>query len=234
MTNTLRNLTVGLALGGVLATGAVAPRPAAANTATTLAIGAAALIGGLILYNNYQHKKQAANEVVGYTRNGGAILGDGRIVMPNGQTFTPDAYGQYPTGQYAYYAPQFQPANVAYDYNRSGVYDQYRSHDNGRHLGWYKNHQAQYNQAQYDQTQVNWAERDRLARLQAARLAERQQFERDQLVRRNEFARIRAERNLAERNRSEDARFAHQVERNHSDHNDRAQHDRDDRGHDRH
>jgi hypothetical protein len=230
MNKTLRNLTVGLALGGVLATGAVTPRPAAANTTTTLAIGAAALIGGLILYNNYQHKRQAANDIVGYTRNGGAILGDGRIVMPNGQTFTPNAYGQYPTGQYAYYAPQFQPTNVVYDYNRSGVYDQYRSHDNGRHLGWYKNRQAQF----------ALADRQRF---------ERQRFERDQAIRQHEFARIRAERNLAERNRNlaernriENARFAHlQAERGRFEHNDsvhrdhdRGDHDRGDRGHDRH
>jgi hypothetical protein len=145
MNNRLRNLTVGLALGGVLATGAITPRPAAADTTTTLAIGAAALIGGLILFNNYQHKQQAANDIVGYTRNGGTILGDGRIVMPNGQTYTPNANGQYPTGQYAYYNQRFQPTNAVYDYNRTGTYDQTHRHDNGLHRGWDRNSQAEMN-----------------------------------------------------------------------------------------
>jgi hypothetical protein len=111
----------------VLITG-VPQRPAAANTTSTIILGAAALIGGIILYNNYEHKKQAANAIVGYTSNGGTVYGDGRVVMPNGQTIYPNSNGQYQGGGYAYYHPRFQP--VAHDYNRTGQYDKTHHHDN--------------------------------------------------------------------------------------------------------
>ena len=90
-------------------------RPAVASTGSTLTLieAAAALVGGIVLYNNYQHKRQAANTVVGYTRNGGIVYGDGRIVMPNGRTFYPNANGQYPWGQAAYYRPEAR--GYAYD-----------------------------------------------------------------------------------------------------------------------
>jgi hypothetical protein len=117
-------------VAAALAVGAV-PKPAAASTQSTIntALGAAALIGGLVLYNNYQHKKQAANAVVGYTRNGGTVYGDGRIVMANGQTIYPNSNGQYPWGQTAYYN---QNANgYAYDTQRTGRYDNTHRHANG-------------------------------------------------------------------------------------------------------
>jgi hypothetical protein len=142
MIKTIRTIALSVAAAAVFATGS-APRPAAANTTSTITTvaGAAAIIGGIILYNNYEHKKQAANQVVGYTRNGGSILGDGRIVMPNGQTYYPNANGQYPWGQPAYYANGFSGNAVAYDTDRSGRYDRTHHHDNGLHRGWYK-HQA--------------------------------------------------------------------------------------------
>lgn len=127
----------------VLATGAAAavtvgglPKPAAASEQSTIntILGAAAVIGGIILYNNYQHKRQAANQVVGYTRNGGTVYGDGRIVMANGQTIYPNADGQYPWGQYAYYNPNAS----GYGYGSRRDRDDYRRHDNGRHEGWAK------------------------------------------------------------------------------------------------
>lgn len=107
-----------------------AAEPASASTSSTLTTiaGALALIGGLILYNNYEHKRQAANTIVGYTRNGGTVFGDGRIVMPNGQTVYPNANGQYPWGQYAYYRPY--ASGYTYDTARSGRYD--RTHRHGR------------------------------------------------------------------------------------------------------
>lgn len=149
MIQRLRNLALAAAGAAVLATSAV-PRPAAASTASTLTtvLGAAAVVGGIILYNNYQHKKQAANQVVGYTRNGGTILGDGRIVMPNGQTIVPDANGQYPWGQPAYYNPNFNPNAVAFDQSRSGRYDSTHRHDNGLHRGWYKDNNRDDNRGQ--------------------------------------------------------------------------------------
>jgi hypothetical protein len=51
-----------------------------------IALEAVALAAGIILYNNYQHKAQYANSVVGYTRDGGVVYGDGRIVYPNNIT----------------------------------------------------------------------------------------------------------------------------------------------------
>lgn len=131
----------------MLSTGALAtvPKPASADTTSTL-IYAAAAIGALILYNNYQHKRQAANSVVGYTANGGTVYGDGRIVMPNGQTVYPNANGQYPTGQYAYYNPSANSSNYRYDYHRTGEYDRTGRHRNNT-SAWngnrtYNNHHA--------------------------------------------------------------------------------------------
>jgi hypothetical protein len=110
-----------------LAAGPLA-RPAVASegsTWTTIA-AAAALIGGIILYNNYEHKKQAANTVVGYTRNGGTVYGDGRIVMPNGSVIYPNSRGQYPWGQRAYYEPY--ATGYTYDPDRTGRYDRTHRH----------------------------------------------------------------------------------------------------------
>ena len=97
-------------------TAAPLAQPASASTGSTYTLIEAglALIGGIILYNNYQHKKQAANRIVGYTRNGGTVYGDGRIVMPNGATVYPNAQGQYPWGQAAYYQPN--ASGYTYDY----------------------------------------------------------------------------------------------------------------------
>jgi len=142
MIKTIRNFGLSIAAAAVFASGA-APRPAAANASSTITTiaAAAAVIGGIVLYNNYEHKKQAANQVVGYTRNGGSILGDGRIVMPNGQTYYPNANGQYAWGQSAYYANNFNGNAIVYDTDRSGQYDRTHRHDNGLHRGWYKNHE---------------------------------------------------------------------------------------------
>jgi hypothetical protein len=117
-----------LAIVSSLAVGPLA-QPAAASTGSTLTIieAAAGLIGGIILYNNYEHKKQAANSIVGYTQNGGTVYGDGRIVMPNGSVVYPNANGQYPWGQSAYYMPG--STAYAYDYQRTGYYDRTHRHN---------------------------------------------------------------------------------------------------------
>lgn len=127
MIDNLRTLAVSAAAAAILVTGA-APRPAQADTTSTIntILGAAAVVGGIVLYNNYEHKKQAANSVVGYTRNGGTIYGDGRVTMPNGRTVRPNSNGQYPGGGYAYYSPQFSGAT--HDYKRTGQYDQTHRH----------------------------------------------------------------------------------------------------------
>lgn len=121
--------TLTLAIATSLIAGPLASSAAASTGSTyTLIESGLALIGGIILYNNYQHKRQAATRIVGYTRNGGTVYGDGRIVMPNGATVYPNSRGQYPWGQYAYYNPYAN--GYQYDYNRTGEYD--RSH---RHHG---------------------------------------------------------------------------------------------------
>src|SRR5690242_15877442 len=131
---------IAVAIAASLTAGPLA-RPAAASTGSTYTLieGALALIGGIILYNNYQHKRQAANTIVGYTRNGGTVYGDGRIVMPNGSVYYPGRNGQYPWGQYAYYSPNARGYN--YDYNRTGEYDRTGRHFNrGHHYGWRNGH----------------------------------------------------------------------------------------------
>lgn len=136
MLQRLSKAAAALAIAGSLVASPLLARPAEASTGSTYTIieSALALIGGIILYNNYQHKKQAANRVVGYTRNGGAVYGDGRIVMPDGTTIYPGRNGQYSWGQYAYYSPYAN--GYQYDYNRTGRYDVTGRHDNGHHYGW--------------------------------------------------------------------------------------------------
>jgi hypothetical protein len=90
----LHKLIVAAGAAATLTVGAVAPRPASADTTSTI-ITAAAIVGAIILYNNYQHKRAAANQPIGYTRNGGVVYGDGRVVMPNGEVYYPDSYGDY-------------------------------------------------------------------------------------------------------------------------------------------
>lgn len=134
MLQRLSKAAVALAITGSLVAGPVFSQPAAASTGSTYTIieSALALIGGIILYNNYQHKRQAANRVVGYTQNGGTVYGDGRIVMPNGTVIYPGRNGAYPWGQYAYYSPYSN--GYRYDYNRTGEYDRTGRH--GHHYGW--------------------------------------------------------------------------------------------------
>lgn len=128
MLNRLSKISVAFAMASSLAVGPLS-RPAAASEGSTLTTiaAAAALIGGIVLYNNYEHKKQAANSIVGYTRNGGTVYGDGRIVMQNGSTIYPNANGRYPWGQNAYYMPY--STGYDYDYRRTGIYD--RTHHHG-------------------------------------------------------------------------------------------------------
>jgi hypothetical protein len=101
MLNRLSKLFMAAGAAATVATGAMIPRPASADTTSTI-LTAAAAIGAIVLYSNYQHKQAQANQVVGYTRNGGTVYGDGRVVMPNGQTYYPNANGQYTynTGTY--------------------------------------------------------------------------------------------------------------------------------------
>ena len=151
MLKSISKLAMTIGTAAAISMGTVAPRPVAAQSQGTIntLLGAAALIGGIILYNNYVHKKQAANSVVGYTANGGTVYGDGRIVMPNGQTYYPNSNGVYPWGTPAYYDSRATTSAYTYDYNRTGRWDHTGRHghayghqvqNNGRALGHYKDH----------------------------------------------------------------------------------------------
>jgi len=135
MLQRLSKFVTAAGMAAALAVGSI-PKPAAASTQSTIntVLGAAAVIGGIILYNNYQHKRQAANSIVGYTANGGTVYGDGRIVMPNGQTIYPNSNGTYPWGQTAYYNPN--AGGYTYDTQRTGQYDRTHRHGNGHAYGY--------------------------------------------------------------------------------------------------
>jgi hypothetical protein len=136
MFDKIRKFAVITGSAAMLSTGALAamPKAASADTTSTL-LTAAGIVGALVLYNNYNHKRQAANDVVGYTRNGGTIFGDGRIQLANGQTVYPNSNGQYPGGQYAYYNSRANTSNFTYDNARSGRFDTTGRHANGHWRG---------------------------------------------------------------------------------------------------
>jgi hypothetical protein len=76
-----------LVLSIVFGTFAPAMTDTAGQTSTrNIILGGLAVAAGIILYNNYEHKVAYANSVVGYTRDGGVVYGDGRIVYPNNIT----------------------------------------------------------------------------------------------------------------------------------------------------
>src|SRR5579875_2738771 len=100
MARRIMSLILAAAVTGSLAIGPMESQADASTGSTLTTIAAlAALVGGIILYNNYEHKREAANTIVGYTQNGGVVYGDGRIVFPNGQTIYPNQNGYYPWGQ---------------------------------------------------------------------------------------------------------------------------------------
>lgn len=86
----LRSALIALALVLTLVSSmAIQVRPAIAATSGQIStrniiLGALAATAGIILYNNYQRKHRYANSIVGYTRDGGTVYGDGRVVYPNG------------------------------------------------------------------------------------------------------------------------------------------------------
>ena len=113
MLNRLSKLIVATGAAASVSVGALMPRPASADTTSTI-LTAAAAIGAVVLYSNIQRKQAAANTIVGYTRNGGTVYADGRVVMADGQTYYPNSNtngqygynypvnnGQYNNGQYA-------------------------------------------------------------------------------------------------------------------------------------
>jgi hypothetical protein len=115
-------LVAGTALG--------TPMPARADgqqSTQTLILSGLAAAAAIILYNNYHHKQVAANSVVGYTRDGGVVHGDGRITYPNGTVlYTGNSSGQ----RCSYMGYGTSCGQRAYAYR--GHYANDRD-DNGRH-----------------------------------------------------------------------------------------------------
>lgn len=123
MHSKLSKLFMATGAAAALATSAI-PRPAAADTTSTMEtlLGAAAVIGGIVISNNIRNKQAQANQVVGYTANGGTVYADGRIVMPNGQTYYPNANGQNQIAQYGY-DNGYNPNSYGYSTNPNGYYN---------------------------------------------------------------------------------------------------------------
>lgn len=76
-----------------------AARPAVAETAgqastRNIVLGAVAAATAIILYNNYEHKKAAANSIVGRTADGGVVYSNGQVVYPNGRVYYPSNDGR--------------------------------------------------------------------------------------------------------------------------------------------
>lgn len=108
-------------------------RPAMAETAgqastRNIVLGTVAAMAAIILYNNYEHKKAAANTVVGRTRDGGIVYGNGRVVYPNGRVYYPSNDGRTP---------------CTYDGNGPRCVKNprlYSGHPRGHAYGWEKHH----------------------------------------------------------------------------------------------
>lgn len=111
------------------------PRPARADRASTTAVllGAAAAAAAIIISNNVRRKAAQANTPVGRTQDGGTILGNGRVVYPNGDVlYTGNGNGQ-PCRYDGYGYPCDRNPQVYYPRSYNGG-----RHDNGNHYGQYK------------------------------------------------------------------------------------------------
>ncbi|GAC1301090.1 MAG: hypothetical protein NVSMB19_08810 [Vulcanimicrobiaceae bacterium] len=130
----------------------IAPRPARADKASTTAVllGGAAAAAAIIISNNVRHKQAQANTTVGRTQDGGRILGDGRVVYPNGdvlytgngngQPCTYDGYGAPCNDQPTVYYPRdYNGGNHGHHYgdrhNHDGDDDEHGNNEHGHHHG---------------------------------------------------------------------------------------------------
>lgn len=118
----------------------IAPRPARADTGSTTAVllGAAAAAAAIIISNNVRHKQAQANTPVGRTQDGGTILGDGRVVYPNGDVLYTGNGGRRCT--YDGYGAPCSNQPVVY-YPRS-----YNGANHGHHYGWDKHRERRENE----------------------------------------------------------------------------------------
>jgi hypothetical protein len=148
MFNRLSKLIVATGAAASVSVGALVPRPASADTTSTI-LTAAAAIGAIVLYSNIQRKQAAANTIVGYTRNGGTVYADGRVVMQNGQTYYPNSNSN---GQYGYNYPVNNGQYSNGQYN-NGQYNNGQYNNGQYNNGRYNN--GQYNNGQYANGRYN-------------------------------------------------------------------------------
>jgi hypothetical protein len=156
MFNRLSKFIVATGAAASVSAGALVPRPASADTTSTI-LTAAAAIGAVVLYSNIQRKQAAANTVVGYTRNGGTVYADGRVVMANGQTYYPNSNSN---GQYGYNYPINDP-NYG-QYNNGQYANRQSAYNNGQYAnGRYANNAQQYaNNGRWNNANQNRANGD--------------------------------------------------------------------------
>ena len=131
-----RSVLIAFALVLVLAMACI--QPGAAETAgqrstRNIILAATAVTVGIILYNHYEHNV-AQNTVVGRTRDGGVVYGDGRILYPGGIIVYASNDGIHPC---AYYGAggRCGPHALGHPWHYEGD-DQW--HGEGLHKGWYK------------------------------------------------------------------------------------------------
>ncbi|HYK51926.1 MAG TPA: hypothetical protein VEV38_00135 [Candidatus Eremiobacteraceae bacterium] len=133
---------IAVAIAAVIAMSTFA-LPANADTAgqtstRNLILAGLAATAAVILYNNYHHKYEAAHTIVGYTRDGGTVYADGRVVYPNGQTYYTGTSNGTQCSYNGYYTPC---TGQVYAYGPPG---------RGHHYGWYKHRGDQDDQGDND------------------------------------------------------------------------------------
>ncbi len=113
-------------------------------------LAGAALVAGIILYNNYHHKQVAHDTIVGRTSDGGIIYADGRIVYPNGTVVYTSNDGRSPCSYDGYGVPCGQSARAyrvasTYDTGDHPYYDRddQANRGHGHHYGW-RNNQGEH------------------------------------------------------------------------------------------
>ncbi|HXP93671.1 MAG TPA: hypothetical protein VN905_09400 [Candidatus Binatia bacterium] len=89
-------ITVAAALcAATLGLGTMGPAKADGAASTrNIIIGIGALGAGLAIGSNVVHKKAQTNVITGYTSDGAKVYSDGRVLIPNGQSYYPTDYGQ--------------------------------------------------------------------------------------------------------------------------------------------
>ncbi len=99
-------------------------------------LAATAVTLGIVLYENAQHAAVSANTVVGRTRDGGVVYGDGRMIYPGGMIVYASNDGIHLCAFYGFGARCSLRA-VGYPWRYE---DEQEWHGEGLHKGWDKHH----------------------------------------------------------------------------------------------